>query len=425
MDIIDNELKTNLASGPLTRHGFSDHLKRRIEKRIDEQCKRTSKRFALLSGVTVACLAVAALFLWSGWQNPYFLKTMEESTGIPENKTTAANKPDSHADQPLIRSALLIGLRTDHDADQSNEYSTYRSVLIAPEQNKLQKVAEGPGIFMPYKMDFWKIDTVNVDDPSGSSRVLNAVVASSKSGTAFSEKKTGNPLKLTEKLLYAGNRYVAVSQVFQTPDNHHNSRHEYVWVKELQHLADPNRQFNSPLQEAHVTLRDLFGAAADQPLKELRPVAPAGPDGQRQNTANIDGSGESWTIARKQGQWIPRLAIYESTSSNGSTGYRLRDIPLVLPDSVVSYDKLTDTWDNIQRINPAAIDAFSSPNQDIVAVVTDRDIAVYPYRGQNGTVPSSLLSLKLSPNESIVMVQWASEPYIDQWKQKAKLYLQN
>lgn len=412
MDLMDNELKKELSNGPLAQNGFSAHLKRRIEEQIDRREKQPKRRSALLGGISLAIVAAAAIGLWGDWQRelPFHLPDAAEEAGAtaaPPSPAPAVTEAATPA-----RSALLLGLRTDHaSANQGKAYSAYRTVLVAPERGKLYIAADGPGILMPYKMNFWKIDTVELSDRNQRYRVLNAFMASSNPGFAYNEKKPGVALARSEKLLFAGNKYLSIAQQVQLPQNENKASGEYVWVKELEQLANPSRQaYSDPLREPHVTMQDLFGSAATGKLRSF----PAD-----------SVSGESWAIVRKPGKWVPQLAAYVSKSPDGSSGYTLRDVSLDLPESVVSYDQLTADWDDIKQKSPDAIDAFSSPNHDIVAVVTKQTISIYPYHDQKTLAQAPLMKLELSPNESVVMAQWASEPYIDQWKQKAALYLQN
>jgi hypothetical protein len=429
MDPIDDELKKGLASGPLIRHGFSEKLKKRIEKRVEGQNQRSGK-FKLWFGGVGTALITAVILLSVNWQQAYQHEAIEIHKDATADNESAPMLPafTDHRTQE-IHSAVLIGLREDHGAvGSSSPYSTYRTVLLAPERGALRTIAEGDGILMPYKMDFMKIVTQSQTIANEESYTLQAALAAGGSKSRLQPvSQPTKPLKLSEKLLFAGNRYLALSQTVRQQDQGKASQYEYVWIKELEDLFASKTKSISPmkgqlLQDPHLTLKKLYGDSVQSSLTAIKATAPQEPGTSSPASESIDKNGESWTISRRQGEWIPQVASYSGRAEEGGYHYQLKDIPLKLPETVVSYDQLAVSWNEIRQLRPNAKDAFSSPNQEMVGVVSDEDIVVYPIEGR--LIPVPLLSLRLDPDESIVMIQWAvNEPYIEQWKQKGKQLL--
>ncbi|MCZ8516186.1 hypothetical protein O9H85_28095 [Paenibacillus filicis] len=426
MNPIDRELKEGLSGGPLTRSGFSEDLRRRIERRIDEQQVKPKKWMPWFGAVSTALIAVAVLI--GGGLNGWF--------GPRGTNMAAGDDPASHLQQTApasiaqapeakVRSAVLIGLRTDHPAEgRSPEYSTYRTILLGPEQGELGKIAEGPDILMPYRMDFWRIAPQRTVASGEESLTLASYPAAGGSKPKTPEPKPAGPLQRSEKLLFAGNRYLSLEQTESQKAQGQDMTYRSVWVKVLESLSGPAKQlqtFPAAPSEPHVSLKQVFGESSNTAMQRLKLSAPAKP-----GTAapQADTAGESWTIARKQGAWVPMAATYDDRAELGMVSYRLLEVPLTLPEPVATYDRLTTDWNEIRQIRPGALDAFSSPNGEMTAVVSGSDIVIYPVQGR--MLPAPLLSIGLSPNESVVMVQWAAEePYIGLWKQKAKLLLEN
>ncbi|KPV58181.1 hypothetical protein QJ48_17890 [Paenibacillus sp. A3] len=430
MDPMDNELKKELARGPFSQNGFNDSLRKRIEERIDNHVAvRRPRRWSAWSAGVSAVLASALVFLFVTDSRPLPLVQQEaaEKPEMQHQPSAAAHAPHGPDWEASVRSALLIGLRSDAPAAENPQApSTYRTVLIAPDRNRLQKTAEGEGILMPYKLDFWKIGNERKATGSQETYTLTAHLASVKPKTSGSadRRNPAQPVVRSEKLMFAGNRYVAVTQTTaaKTSAAQSPAPQDYVWVKELEQLAS-GRQVPAPLSEPHVALRSVFAAAAVPVLKELKPAPPSAGLGHGEPAA-ADLSGESWTIARKQGKWTAQLASYDGTANGAAEGmtYRLREVPLALPPSVVSHDELAVPWRDIVRVQPGAVDAFSSPNRDMVAIVTEQNIIIYPYADQ--WIPIPLMTLPLQPKESVVMIQWAMGSYVELWKRQVKTYLQ-
>jgi hypothetical protein len=433
MDPIDDELKKGLANGPLTRHGFSENLKKRIEQRVEERNERSPKWMLGFSGISTVLIA-AAILLTVQWQQPTVNEINDSHTEVSsmskqeEAYTTAAQQAVQ------IRSAVLIGLREDHPAlSNSSPYSTYRTLLLAAEQGELRTVAEGEGILMPYKSDFIRITPQTQKSNNEESRTLHAVLAAGGAQNPQQEVSPPvKPLKNAEKLLFAGNRYLALSQSIRHQEQGEMNLAEYVWVKELDDLSPPDQSQDKgvlmPTRDPHLSLRKLYGESIQPSLKAKQATAPRDPGSRAAMTAPMveqaDENGESWTISRRQGAWVAQMASYREQPVKGAYRFQLVDVPLKLPESVVAYDQLAVGWEEIKKLRPNATDAFSSPNRELVGVLSASDIAVYPYKDK--LIAAPLLTEKLAPNESVVMIQWATqEPYIEQWKQKGRLLLGN
>jgi hypothetical protein len=67
MEPNDNQLKEQLAGGPLARNGFDDRLRRRIEDRVGEEGRRTRKPWRSVWGLPAAALASLAVALLGIW----------------------------------------------------------------------------------------------------------------------------------------------------------------------------------------------------------------------------------------------------------------------------------------------------------------------------------------------------------------------
>lgn len=426
MEPIDKQLLQELSDGPFAQDGFTDALRKRIEERIEmaeAPCARPVRRIRPWLAVAGAAAAAALLFL--ALEGDRWLMTPSSPTyhTTPMAVTAAQTVTDYES---TVRSALLVGLRTDMStAGPPGEMSEYRTLLIAPHQNRLQVVADGSGILMPYKMDFWRLTDERGKTEEGGAYVhwTAALAASSKAASPASKPIASTAYaSLTEKLLFVGNRYVAIEQKILARDEEgdlENSR--FVWVKDVPQLAAASNPNEPPIRQPHVKLKDIFGASVEPALKQLDPTLPHMPSDPQTKPASIDTMGESWTVARHQGRWIAKVASYENDASGDHQSYRLKDVPLALPAEVVSHDRLIPDWMEIKRIQPAAVDAYSSPNLDIVLVVTDRHLIVYPYKGI--LLPNPLLTVELQPQESVIMAHWATDPYIEPWKKNVSAFL--
>lgn len=96
--------------------------------------------------------------------------------------------------------------------------------------------------------------------------------------------------------------------------------------------------------------------------------------------------------------------------------YKNFNIKAIPPKEMVSYDKHLIPWDAIKRKVPEAIDMFSSPNDDLVVVVTHTDLLIYSIENKEEISSTPMEKIKLPKNASIIMAEWAIDRYPDMWE---------
>lgn len=380
----DKELRERLSRGPLAGKGFDEALRRRIHEEINNP-RRRARRFwaplARLGGASVVVFAVlAGAWIWLAQSNGVSLNERMQSHKT-EDASPAASADTAMTTEPP-RSVMLIGLRKDASEGQS---STYRSVLVAPEGGELRVNASLEGIYMPYKMKFYKLDSAS-DTLGKGEEILTSIPAGEAHPTTIA---TDPAYRTNEKLLFAGNKYVSLLQT--KTDVGTGDTTSRVWVKDIEQLAP--------------TIRESAAKSADEPHYKMTQLV--------QLSSMMT---DEWTIAREMGHWVSKLPGRAESSKQmltnigNSTGFGPQ-----LPTDVASYDTLWLSWDEIKAREPAAIDAYTSPTKDLLAVQTEDAIRVTAYRMKESDMKP--LTIPLQQGESIVMVQWAQDGYVDNWKQ--------
>lgn len=380
----DKELREHLARGPLAKNGFDEALRRRIHEQIDNPRRRARRLWvpmARLGGAMAVLFAVlAGAWLWQAQSSGDAVKENLKLDTTTQDATPAASAQTAMTTEPP-RSAMLIGLRKDIPSRQT---STYRTVLVTPEDGELRVNASLEGIYMPYKLKFYRLDAVG-DTRSQGSQMITSVPAGEALPVALA---TGPANRTNEKLLFAGNKYVSLLQT--TTDADTGDSTSRVWVKDIEQLAP--------------AIREKSVLAKDEPHYQLTELV------HLSSTMS-----DEWTIARDKGHWVTKIPGRSDTPEQ-----LLRNIALsssigpLLPTDVSSYDTLWLNWDDIRAKEPAAIDAFTSPTEDLLAVQTADAINISAYRMQeSGMKP---LSIQLEDGESVVMVQWAQDGYVNNWK---------
>jgi len=408
-DRFDRELKEDLARGPLVRDGFDERLRRRIEERLGS-LRRAPGRMLLSAAVYAVAGMLAVAAVWTGmWRlagterhlADELAQSVQEQVAVSGRGSVEISDRQTLEDAG-IRSAFLIGLRRDEpNPEGAGVISEYRTMLIAEQDGMPQVVAEGSGILMPFGQEFWLIRAL--PDGKGGQRLTAAPAEQSVAGGNVPVESAGEVdglgtapgSMIQEQLLFAGNQYVSVRRVDWKAGTELSAPRERVWVKNVKMLAaEISGSDETSAEEPHVALFELI------------PGEEAGP------------AGEEWAIIREPGRW----AVRYPEESGGKDGRRVwRALPVTLPPAVVSHDRLDLGWDEIAAMDPLARDAYTSPAGDLAALVRSDALRVVPYRLPDAAMRT--LTVSLDENETVVMVQWALDRYVESWKRQASLWL--
>lgn len=404
MEQNDRDFMQQLSRGPLTKNGFDARLVARIEEAIDRPVARRRPWMRLgWHGAGVGVLAVLLLFA-GFWHWSFGSGGLAGSIELKGAVQTAGTESPMFADaRAELHSALLLGLRSDSPSDTGNVVSGYRTLFVAPEDGQFELEAQGEGIVMPYGQNFWKIDSVSsAPDADALSQKLIAYPLTGKEAAKSNASllRDVSEVPLMERLLFVGNKYVSVEQNLSDAPNR-----KYRWVKDMDQVASTSvRAAFEPEQEPHVPLAAALREAGDAATAEAEASPAVGL--------------EQWSIIRRTGSWVAAAA----ETTNGQPYAPLENATLTelktpLPESFNQFDTLYPTWSQVLKIEPAAKDAFSSPNEDMLVVVLDDELVIYPYRQLGGD--RNPLRLSLEAGETLVMAQWAKEDkYVTNWKKQ-------
>ncbi|PZD96446.1 hypothetical protein DNH61_08030 [Paenibacillus sambharensis] len=417
MDSMDKKLKRDLSGGPLTRNGFDERLEQRIRERLDHRSAPARRSWLLRFGgwstgaVAMIILILAVIQLGGGQpagNTEQVIADYDQAEGNKENAGTLSYSAESPP-----QTALLIALRKDTAEREGEESSTYRTLLVTAGENLPEKVAEDSGILMPYRTNFWRVDVGRVDLGKIEYQVAGAY-------NAQTNKKTDNPVKLysksgapgeivRERIDYVGNRYIALTREIASPgaEGEHDKqqeKQETVWVMEVSQLGQA-RELGS--LAAGTEQHAVASASPDQPLAAFLSSREDMPMG----TELI----HNWTLTRKPGRWIAERALMPGTAAAEPL---LQEIGQELDTTIVQHNQLDIPWHDIRAVEPAAVDAYTSPAGNLAVILTDRRLLFYGMEDQ--TLTSVGFEEAVGPDETIIMVQWAIVPrYVEMWKEQA------
>lgn len=308
-------------------------------------------------------------------------------------------------DIDTLRSGVLLGIKS-HLYDEINEVDKweYKTIWIRTNNRSIASVYEMDGLLVPRKKGFWFVD-VNREEAEES---INDKITSVQKGkfneelinesALFFISSSLNPKarvlypSILKSILYIGNDYVSTEEV----DLSNNKKTLQVYP--IDYLEE----------EKAIKITDIIGEGGLRIFMESAQSI-------IKTNSNILLNEESFGLARRNGYWIMKGRInYQSNEEELYRDYNIKTIP---PKELVNYDELSIPWNVIKSKVPEAIDAFSSPNEDIIIIVTRNNLLIYSITNHELS-QKELGRIKIDSSESIVMAEWAIGRYSMLWEEE-------
>jgi len=301
-------------------------------------------------------------------------------------------------------SGVLVGLKNPKGSganEKDNSDYTYQTLWLALDNKKLHPVLTGDDIFFPRNSGFWKLQVRQVPVGAQMEDLISAHDVSTKAQDqqlstmklSRGEVKIGAGNKIID---YIGNDYVAV-------ENDEAGNH--LQVLPVDKISAPQG----------VKLSDLLGSGGFATFNNARIQARQSLNNLMNITSfNDAGFEQNFGLTRKNGHWYLRGRInYMEDATNPS--YMDFNVNLIPPAKLIFYDTLCLSWQYIKDRVPDAVDAFTSPNQNMALVITKTKLQVYTISaGQLGSEP--LAKIDLQTGASVIMAEWATAYYVDNWE---------
>jgi hypothetical protein len=337
----------------------------------------------------------------------YWLKKVSNETDnyyADEQKNQQNHVERTEAQDNLLRSGVLIGLcstvPSTNEEDIFSERSSYRTIWISSYNRDIKSTLEVPNLFIPRRSGFWtlKVKVRKYNEFLQDNIVLEPLVPR---GTIIKEADQQNMTVLKgnikKDLLFVSDDYIAV---------------EYTWrmgtVTERGYrvlpLDDANSQNGILVSDiAGENMKDIFYTSAQAHLVS---------NGIKTNTElkdMITVTEDNFALERRNGNWTLKGRVDLGNS------YEEFTIGLSPVGKLVNYDDLHVPWDTIKEKVPMALDAYTSPNKELLIVITGNFIMVYTIK--NGEISEKpIKKIDIKKGESVIMVEWATGDYVARWE---------
>ncbi|MDD2498603.1 MAG: hypothetical protein PHY90_10825 [Desulfitobacteriaceae bacterium] len=138
-----------------------------------------------------------------------------------------------------------------------------------------------------------------------------------------------------------------------------------------------------------------------------------------------------WGLFRQNGKWVVK-GYLKHGSGAGRYLYGMFDTKINPPKQIVGHDELFPNWEVIQKFIPNAKDAFTSPEKDMLIVLTPEELRVYTdFKDDFIGEVKYIIALEdiftakdeEKTEKDVIMVQWAIGNYTEKWANEAKKHL--
>jgi hypothetical protein len=326
---------------------------------------------------------------------------------------TSKNTVQEESDDDKVRiegnhvsSGVLIGLRySEEDKNTGYESIKYRTLWIESKYSNEYPVIQSNDVLVPRMSGFWQLGSTRYYKDGSVYDLINTSSLNRKDSTNKSSSSSSN--KMPRMISYVGNDYL-VSEY--SPSLKTNSiEYSYLQVLPIDIIG----------RSKGIKLQDIAGDAGGNALINSAKSFLGSLSSKELQYFGNEPKEEDFFLLRRNGHWILSGRLFGKDAFGGEV-YKNYDISLIPPKALVSYDDLKVSWNSIKEKNPDAIDAYTSPNEDMALVLTKESIYIYSIN--KGKLSDKYLGkVKLKTNETVIMSEWATtDNFVNAWRKTIK-----
>jgi hypothetical protein len=332
---------------------------------------------------------------------------------------TESSEEKASTENNLTQSGMLLCLKSYKKNDYKIPCSltddslepTYRTLWISFNGYYMNPIEEIPTILLPRKTGFWQIDVNRVVDVNYVKDYIYAYPINSK----ISERKNITDLTSYSEfnhlidINFIGNDYLSLNYSGAGLDDTSSESYNY----QLMRMVSIDTLYSH--NETYISIKKILGDSSYTALQEGAIAFSTWADDKTKESLESTVDELSFGVYREKAQWILKGRL--NTVDKATKGnYADFSIPMVPSKELVSFDTLYPSWLSIKEKVPDAIDAYSSPLENFIIILTSKKILLYSM--ENGVLCTSpLVEFDMKEGEVPVMSQWATGNYVDSWSE--------
>lgn len=381
---------------------FSEYIKYRFTdiKEIPEELNMEGKLFTVSDGQFFyqdffSISENSMYFIYDG-----LLFECERETDLVEEQILAKAKEDYKVEKESTSiendknnlAGVIVGIKTSKKDARGNIYNDYGSVLITSDQDGRVLASATRNLLLPRDTGFWIVGMEHfLDyDPPRDALFVYPMIGGSQANSIY---QLG--LYNTNSILYLGKDYIAMES------KDYNSSKKSYGIYSLDKIKEGTKLNISDIagEEGKAIFSSETAKILNNSPKESEIM-------EKYDTTNIG-------MRRVNGKWeLKSNIIINDKNKLTITDYSIGVVPTI---DLSTHEKLSIPWEDIRTKIPSAIDAYTSPEGDILLVQTLYELLIY--KVENGVINSnSSLSLHMGETDRIVFAEWVSGPSTNSWK---------
>lgn len=350
----------------------------------------------------------------------YFLtKKSDDNEIISKDKKHTIDKDyteDSSSETDVLRSGILLGLKRISIPDDGEYKVTYRTLWIRSENRELYPIFETSNLFTPRKTGFWEIGSNSEKLGGHIYEFIHAYPSFLYDHPNLDHELAADEPKKHVGLIgdghwrrhieYVGNDYIAVEDINIDKDaSILDRRYKVLPIDNVQNTNG-------------IKISDIAGQAGREALLSSAQSSIEIKDIKGAKILDDELDEENFTVARRNGHWIMRGRL-SYNDEHDMVDFLDFNINIIPPTELVNYDELCISWNAIKAKLPSAVDAYTSPNEDMLIVLDIDNIYVYALE-EEGISDRPIGKASLHEGEQVVMAEWATGVYVERWDKHFK-----
>lgn len=336
------------------------------------------------------------MFYYDNNQFIFLNRKVEEVSSEEINRYISIEKSirriSNNKEIDTLNSGFLLGIKTKYmDEESGMENWDYKTIWIKSNNRTIGDVYKIDGLLVPRKKGFYLVDVKRKENDSNINDSIE-VSSKAKSEEEFLEEDIGKESSTLKHIVYIGNDYVSTEEIDL------ETKKKTLRVYPIDYLEDNKSMKISNFMGGNIL--DLFYQSAKDTIKV--------------DTNHILEE-ESFGFERRNGHWVMRGRV--NYKNQGEEYFKDFPIKANLPKELVYYDELIIPWNKIKARIPETIDAFTSPNEDIIIIVTRNNILLYPIVEDDISL-NELGRIEIGNQETIVMAEWALGQNTALWEEE-------
>lgn len=354
------------------------------------------------------------------------------SDEVDEEKIDSFNVPEDmmlktveFSEDETLQSGVLLGLKyLDLDNNENNDLEkwNYRTIFIRSHNKDIVSINEMEDILLPRMTGFWKIEVnrENIDD-----KVNDNIVAYPLDKPMDATKEI-EILKEDDNIEENEEENIGLMKIEEIADEHTIKNilflsGDYISIEDIHYRNRGQRYLEFyPIDninnEKSMKISDIMGEVGKEAfLESFNKEIISGNEEYKDSLVDLKPNEESFGLFRRNGYWIFNGRV--NYNEDGTYRYHDFNVRAFPPEELVSFDELSIPWNAIKTEVPEALDAFTSPNEDIAIILTHNNILIYQINNGN-IVGEPIEKIKLKPGEKVIMSEWAMGKYSEIWEEE-------